>query len=119
MIPSPHHAPPDAGGSPSGAGAGDAPAEFVWHHHRDFILHCVSRFGVQIAAQVQTVAIGWVIYERTGDKLALGLVGLAAFLPAIALMLVTGYVSDRFDRRLVLACCCATMTLACSSACWP
>ena len=80
--------------------------------HRDFMLNCVGRFGVTIASQIQAVAIGWFVYEMTSDAVALGIVGLAAFLPAIVLMLVTGYVSDRFDRRLVLALCCAIMTIA-------
>ena len=78
----------------------------------DFILSCVGRFGATIASQIQAVAIGWFVYEMTGDAIALGFVGLAAFLPAILLMLVTGYVCDRYDRRLVLSLCCALMTIA-------
>ncbi|MGE0628573.1 MAG: MFS transporter [Hyphomicrobiaceae bacterium] len=83
-----------------------------WRQHPDFLLNCVSRFGVTLASQIQAVAIGWFIYATTESALALGIVGLAAFLPAILLMLVTGYASDRFDRRLVLSCCCSVMTLA-------
>ena len=85
---------------------------FDFLEHRDFLLTCVSRFTVTLAAQIQTVAVGWFIYDITGSALALGAVGLAAFLPAIALMLATGYVSDRFDRRLVLAACCLVMAVA-------
>ena len=92
---------------PATAGGG-----FAWHQHRDFGLHCLSRFATTIASQIQTVAIGWYIYDMTGDAIALGVVGLASFLPAVCLMLVTGYVSDRYDRRLVLAGCCALMALA-------
>jgi len=42
----------------------------------------------------------------------LGLVGLAGFLPAIALALVTGHVADRFDRRLIVATCHALNAMA-------
>jgi MFS family permease len=92
-----------------------APAEvtpFRWREHPDFVHNAVSRFAVTLATQIQTVAIGWFIYDITGSAAALGAVGLAAFLPAIALMLVTGYVTDRYDRRLVLAACCASMSLS-------
>lgn len=61
--------------------------------------------------QVQNVAVGWLVYDLTGDPLALGLVGLAAFLPAVVLALFTGHVADRFDRRSILVACYALATL--------
>jgi MFS family permease len=47
------------------------------------------------------VAVGWQIYELTNDPLALGLVGLAQFVPALLLLLIAGHVADRYDRRRV------------------
>jgi MFS family permease len=85
---------------------------FRWREHSDFVLNATSRFAVTIATQIQTVAIGWFVYDVTGSAVALGLVGIAAFLPAVALMLVTGYVVDRYDRKLVLAGCCAAMAIS-------
>ena len=64
-----------------------------------FRAYCGARFVSAIAVQMQTVAIGWQVYDITRDPLALGLVGLASFTPAIGLALVTGHVADRFDRR--------------------
>ncbi len=87
-------------------------ATWRWNAHPDFMLNCASRFAVTLGTQVQTVAIGWFVYDVTGSAVALGIVGLAAFFPAVALMLVTGYVSDRYDRRLVLTLCCVTMSIA-------
>ena len=52
-----------------------------------------------IGQQVVTVAVGWDLYERTGDAFALGLVGLAQVAPAMVLMLPAGTLSDRFPRR--------------------
>jgi MFS family permease len=43
------------------------------------------------------------VYDITGDELDIGLLGLAQFLPAILLVLVSGWVADRFDRRRVSA----------------
>jgi MFS family permease len=42
-------------------------------------------------------------YDLTGDELSIGLVGLAQFLPAVLLVLVSGWAADRFDRRRVTA----------------
>ena len=47
------------------------------------------------------VAVGWQVYALTHDPLDLGLVGLAQFLPFIALVLPAGHIADRADRRLV------------------
>lgn len=52
--------------------------------------------------QIQSIAIGWEIYQRTGQALSLGLVGLAQALPTILLALPAGYLADRFDRRRVV-----------------
>jgi hypothetical protein len=63
-----------------------------------------------MAVQVQNVAVGWLVYDLTRDPFALGLVGLAVFLPAVALALVTGHVADRVDRRTILVVCYALST---------
>jgi MFS family permease len=57
---------------------------------------------VQIGTGAQSVAIGWEMYQRTDQPLALGLVGLAQAAPMIALSLPAGYLADRFDRKNVL-----------------
>lgn len=59
----------------------------------------VGRMAANVGQQMATVAVGWDLYERTGDALALGLVGLAQVAPALALMLPAGTVVDRFRRR--------------------
>jgi MFS family permease len=46
-------------------------------------------------------ALGKLVYDITGDELDLGLLGLVEFAPAALLVLVTGAVADRFQRRLV------------------
>src|SRR5512132_3676834 len=85
---------------------------WVAFRHRDFALYCGARFVSATALQMQNVAIGWLVYDITRDPLALGIVGLVAFLPAIGLALVTGHVADRFDRRAVLLVCYALTVIA-------
>ena len=55
--------------------------------------------------QMLTVAIGWHLYQLTGNVLDLGLVGLVEFAPRVLFMLHTGHVADRYDRRRVAALC--------------
>ncbi|SDV46418.1 Transmembrane secretion effector [Chitinasiproducens palmae] len=59
-----------------------------------------------------SVAVGWQIYHLTGSAYALGLVGLAQFLPMVCLTLVVGHVADRFDRRRIVAVCMGIESLA-------
>jgi MFS family permease len=61
----------------------------------------IARVASSIAWQMLAVAVGWQIYELTNDPLALGLVGLAQFIPAVLLLLIAGHVADRHDRRRV------------------
>ena len=73
--------------------------------------YAVARFLTTLAVQMQSVVIGWQVYEATGDPLDLGLIGLAQFLPFVVLVLPAGQVADRIDRRRLLASCYAVEAL--------
>src|ERR1043165_8786953 len=77
-------------------------------HHRPFVLFWFARVATTTAYQMLVVAIGWQLYELTGNPLDLGLVGLVQFIPGILLVLVIGQVTDRLDRRRIIAICQAT-----------
>jgi MFS family permease len=62
--------------------------------------------------QMQKVAVGWEIYERTGSALHLGYVGLAQFIPQVAFALVAGHVTDAYNRKRVLMASLLLNTLA-------
>ena len=62
-----------------------------------------STFLAASAALAGVTALGKLVYDLTDSELALGVLGLAEFLPALLLMLVVGSVADRFDRRKVTA----------------
>tara|TARA_R100000365_G_scaffold1443_1_gene4970 strand:+ start:31 stop:264 length:234 start_codon:yes stop_codon:yes gene_type:complete len=68
------------------------------------------------AVQIQTVAVGWYIYDLTRNPLGLGIVGLSQFMPALLLVLVTGQVADRFSRRSIMGVCIAAEAIVCWSA---
>jgi MFS family permease len=80
--------------------------------HRPFVLFWFARVCAAVGYQMLAVAIGWQLYELTGNPLDLGLVGLVQFIPAILLVLVIGQVVDRRDRRLILAVCQVVEALA-------
>src|ERR1051325_5277863 len=52
--------------------------------------------------QMQKVAIGWEIYERTHSAMALGYAGLVQFTPQVLFMLFAGHITDTFNRKRVL-----------------
>jgi predicted MFS family arabinose efflux permease len=62
-----------------------------------------SSFASAAAAVAQAVALGKLVYDITGKPGSLGWLGLAEFLPTAALVLLTGSVADRFDRRRIVA----------------
>jgi MFS family permease len=69
---------------------------------RDFRLFFIGRFVSTMGEQMVGVAIGWDLYLRTHNPLALGFVGLAQVIPVIGLALPAGFVADRVTRKLVM-----------------
>ncbi|GLH74930.1 MFS transporter [Geothrix limicola] len=69
---------------------------------------------ITLGLQMQGVVVGWQVYERTGDPLALGLVGLSEALPFLALALFGGHVADRLNRLRL--CMTSVLSLAFCSA---
>ncbi len=62
----------------------------------------LSSVLVAIGTSAQTLAIGWEMYTRTDEPLALGLIGLVQAIPMLVLTLPAGYLADVFDRRRLM-----------------
>ena len=73
--------------------------------HPPFQRFWCTRILSSLSFQMLAVAMGWHIYALTHSAFALGLVGLAQFLPMFLLTLVVGHVADRYDRRRIAAIC--------------
>jgi MFS family permease len=69
---------------------------------RDFRLFLAGHLTSVLGVQMQTVAVGWQLYEQTSSALALGLVGLIQVIPMLGLALPSGHAADRYDRRKLL-----------------
>jgi MFS family permease len=76
------------------------------------VLFWCARTSTSGAFMMQGVAVGWQIYELTGNPLDLGLVGLVQFVPVVLLSLLIGHIADRYDRRTVAAVCQVVKALA-------
>ena len=72
----------------------------------DFTIYELARFFIITALEMQSVAVGWQVYEITHRALDLGLVGLAQFLPGMLLFLASGHA--RTASIGASFCCCAT-----------
>src|SRR5712691_409396 len=88
--------------------------------HPNFVSYTLARFFIVVALEMQSVAVGWQVYEITKRPLDLGYVGLAQFLPGFALFLFAGHAADLYDRRKLLMWCyggfalCSALLLAIS-----
>jgi MFS family permease len=78
----------------------------------EFTVYELARFIIVTGMEMQSVAVGWQVYEITHRALDLGLVGLAQFLPGLVLFLASGHAADRFDRRNLLLLCYAGFALS-------
>ena len=74
--------------------------------------YVIGWFVAMLGTRIQAVAIGWEMYQRTGEALSLGLVGLMQAIPIMLLALPAGYLADRFNRRNVVVLSLAGMTLS-------
>jgi MFS family permease len=94
------------------APAGRMTEDSTVYRPRDFWLFLIARFCSSSAMLMQSVAIGWQVYDMEHSALSLGLVGLCQFLPMFLLILPAGEITDRSDQRKV-----ASLTAAMQGVC--
>ncbi len=70
--------------------------------HRDYSCLLLGTVLASIGSEMQAVAVGWQLWERTGSAANLGLVGLVQFLPVLFLSLPAGHAVDRYNRKALL-----------------
>jgi MFS family permease len=80
--------------------------------HRDYMHFWASRWMSGLAVQIQSVSMGWQVYDLSRRSLDVGhasfnvsLIGLITFAPLFFLALPAGVVADHADRRRVLIAC--------------
>lgn len=81
--------------------------------HRDFRLLWSGAFVSNVGTWIHNTALLWFVKEATGTNTWVGVVNLANFLPLFLLVLWTGSLADRLDRRkLILTTQTAMMLVA-------
>jgi predicted MFS family arabinose efflux permease len=70
--------------------------------HRTFRFLLAGRGVSMLGTAIAPVAIAFAVLDLTGSPAALGIVLAARSIPQVALMLIGGVISDRFDRSRVL-----------------
>jgi MFS family permease len=74
-------------------------------YYKPYIFYTLALRSAGFAIQILSVSVGWQVYDMTRNPLDLGFVGLAQFLPALLMVLLTGLTADRFNRRMIIAIC--------------
>jgi MFS family permease len=78
------------------------PDPYAAVRHPGFVLYLLANWIATLGQEMQSVAVGWELYERTHSGFALGLVGLAQIVPFVFLVLPAGHLADRFDGLRIL-----------------
>ena len=87
------------------------PRPYAAWKSRNYQFFAASWFLMVFAGQIQTLAVGLHIYDKTDSPLSLGWLGLIQALPIILLAIAGGQIADRFDRRRVMMANMAVTTL--------
>jgi MFS family permease len=69
---------------------------------RRLAAYVVAFLSSGVASQIQGIAVAWHVFTLHHRPFDLGLVGLTLFLPSFLLVLITGLVADRFDRKSIM-----------------
>ncbi len=79
--------------------AGDA---FAVMRIRNFRLYLFYRVFMTMAALMQSVIVGWQIYDLTHNVLWLGFIGLVEVIPQVTVSLFAGHFSDIWNRHKII-----------------
>lgn len=69
---------------------------------KEFLFFLNTRFFLTMAIQMQSVIVGWQVYQITKDVLDLGLINLAEALPFIFISFFSGHVADTYNRKSII-----------------
>lgn len=71
-------------------------------HNRNFRLFMAFRFFMTSATLMQSVVVGWLLYNITKDVLSLGMIGLTEVIPQVGIALFAGHFVDIWDRKKII-----------------
>ncbi len=75
---------------------------YLAFRHRSYLLLTIGWMVALIGHAIQSTAIGWEIFDRTGSALQLGYIAGVQAVPLLLLALPAGHLADTFDRRRII-----------------
>ncbi len=75
---------------------------FAALRHKEFLFFLNTRFFLTLAIQMQSVIVGWQVYELTKNAFALGMIGLSEAIPFIIVSLFSGHIADNYNRKNIV-----------------
>lgn len=78
------------------------PKTFSSLRHRNFQLFVIGQLISNVGTWMQIIAQGWLVYQLSQSELALGIVGFASAIPALAITPWGGVIVDRVPKRTLL-----------------
>lgn len=73
----------------------------------EFTWFVIARFLFIAGLRMTPVLLGWKLYEITGSKLSIGILGLSEVIPAVLLALPAGVKVDRSNKHRLISICMA------------
>ena len=70
--------------------------------HRDYRIYYLGLVASVTSHQGMIASKGWLVFDITGEPLALGLVGAAQAIPGLIFNLIAGALADRFNPRRMI-----------------
>jgi MFS family permease len=75
---------------------------FAVIHVKNFRYYLFYRILMTMAALMQSVIVGWQVYELSHNVLWLGFIGLAEVIPQVGISLFAGHYIDLYNRRKIV-----------------
>src|ERR1035437_2613247 len=75
---------------------------FAVVHVKNFRFYLLYRNFMTMATIMQSVIVGWQIYDLTHDVLWLGFIGLAEVIPQVSISLFAGHYIDLWNRHKIV-----------------
>jgi MFS family permease len=79
----------------------------ILFNNRPYLYYLAVRVLMSLASTALAVAVGWHIYQATGNPVDLAMVAFVQVLPTWLFFIVSGWVSDNVSRRRVIMICLA------------
>ncbi len=77
---------------------------FAVLHVKDFRLYLLLRIFLTMGTLMQSVIVGWQIYDITHNVLWLGFIGLTEVIPQVGISLFAGHYVDIWNRKRMAGC---------------